>query len=76
LNEKGLNYICLIADQNKLEKIGIRYVGIIPAGEKWIFKTPVAWQGKLATYPLPIMLYEPEVSPKQPVSPPLFAVGN
>jgi len=59
MNEKGLNYICVIADQNKLEEIGIRYVGIIPAGEERIFKTPVAWRGKLDTYSLPIALYEP-----------------
>ena len=64
LNEKGLNYICMIADQNKLKAIGIRYVGIIPAGEKGIFKT-VSWRGKFDTYSLPIALYEPKVSPKQ-----------
>ena len=54
LNEKGLNCICMIADQNKLQEIWIRYVGIIPAGEERIFKTPIAWRGKLDIYSLSI----------------------
>ena len=76
LNEKGLNYICMIADQNKLQEIGIRYVGIIQAGEERIFKTPVAWRRKLDAYSPPIAPYEPEVSLKQPVSPLLSVVGH
>jgi len=51
----------MIADQKKLKAIGIRYVGIIPAGEERIFKTLVTWRGKLDTYSLPIALYEPKV---------------
>jgi hypothetical protein len=49
VDEKGLNYMLLIAKNAKLKAIAIRYIGIVPSGVERTFKAPISWRGKLNT---------------------------
>jgi hypothetical protein len=50
INEASLLYLFAIADHCQLNAIGIRYIGILPTGERPTFRLPTAWRGKLDLY--------------------------